>query len=116
MKDDRIYLLHVRDAIGRILEYTAQGRDAFFADPKTQDAVIRNLEIIGEAVKNLSPQLREARPEIPWRRIAGMRDKVIHDYFGVDLRLVFDVVRVQVPTLSKQIEEMLNALGNGPNS
>ncbi len=58
--------------------YTSAGRDAFLADGKTQDAVIRNIEVLGEATKNLSPEIRDANPDIPWKRIAGMRDRVIH--------------------------------------
>ncbi len=91
MKDDCVYLLHVRDALEAIATYTVGGRDAFMADRKTQDAVIRNLEIIGEAVKRLSPSLTNAHPGVPWRQIAGMRDKLVHDYFGVDLDLVWGV-------------------------
>ena len=60
------------------------------ADPKTQDAVLRNLEIIGEAVKSLSSEIKESSPGPPWREMAGMRDKLIHDYFGVDLRMGWD--------------------------
>jgi uncharacterized protein with HEPN domain len=92
MKDDRIYLLHVRDAIQYIFDYTAAGKESFFADRKTQDAVVRNLEIIGEATKRLSTPFKDAHPNISWKPIAGMRDKLVHDYFGVDLRLVWDVV------------------------
>jgi uncharacterized protein with HEPN domain len=88
MKDDRVYLLHIRDAAARALDYSSAGRDAFFADAKTQDAVIRNIEVIGEATKNLSEGLRTTRPDIPWKRIAGMRDTLIHRYFGVKLELV----------------------------
>jgi uncharacterized protein with HEPN domain len=64
------------------------GREFFFKDRKTQDAVVRNLEIIGEAVKHLSASLTTSHPAIPWKQIAGMRDKLIHEYFGVDLNLV----------------------------
>ena len=73
MKDDRVYLGHIRDAIHDIERYTAGGRDTFMADRMQQDAVIRKLEIIGEAVKHLSEQTTSRRPEIPWKRIAGMR-------------------------------------------
>lgn len=73
MKDDRIYLFHIRDAIQHILTYTEAGRDSFFADRKTQDAVVRNLEIIGEATKHLSQALKDAHPDISWKPIAGMR-------------------------------------------
>ena len=74
MKDDKVYLAHIRDAIQRIESFTSGGRDKFFIDPMVQDAVIRNLEIIGEAVKGLSDELRTANPDVPWKQIAGMRD------------------------------------------
>lgn len=107
MKDDRLYLSHIRDAIHRILSYTKDGKAAFLTDPKSQDATIRNMEIVGEAVKRLSDQTRSRRPEIPWKRIAGMRDKMIHEYFGVDHRLVWDVVEQQLPDLLRAIESLL---------
>lgn len=107
MKRDHAYLLHVRDAIEAIVAYTTGGRAAFNADRKTQDAVVRNLEIIGEAVKRLSAGLTEAHPDIPWRQIAGMRDKLIHDYFGVDLDLVWEVVELELPRLQNRIAAMI---------
>lgn len=107
MKDDRVYLLHIRDACERIVQYVAGGRDPFMADSKTQDAVIRNLEIIGEAVKNLSEPCRAGRPDVQWKRIAGMRDKVIHEYFGVNLELVCETVEREVPKLRSCVDQML---------
>ena len=107
MKDDRVYLQHIHDAIGRILSYTAGDRDAFLANPQAQDAVIRNLEIIGEAVKHLSPELRQQHPDIPWKQIAGMRDEMIHEYFGVDVHIVWKVVERHLPTLRQTIESLL---------
>jgi uncharacterized protein with HEPN domain len=88
VKDDRFYLLHIRDAIQNIFEYTKSGRDGFIADKKTQDAVIRNLEIIGEATKRLTTSTTDTRPDIPWKQIAGLRDVLIHNYFGVNLENV----------------------------
>lgn len=107
MKDDRVYLLHVRDAIDRVRAYTAGGKEAFFADTKTQDAVIRNLEVVGEAVKSVSAATRDAHPDVPWKAIAGMRDKVIHEYFGVNLDLVWATVERDLPTLRAKVEEIL---------
>lgn len=110
MKDDRFYLLHVRDAIDRVLDYTADGRDAFFNDVKTQDAVVRNLEIIGEAVKNVSDGLRTAHAGVPWKRLAGMRDKLIHEYFGVNLDLVWQAVGHDIPELRTHVQRILQQL------
>ncbi len=73
------------------------------ADPKTQDAVIRNIEIIGEAVKRLSAATREAHPEVPWSKIAGTRDRIIHGYFNVDLDIIWDVVETELPSLRERI-------------
>ena len=107
MKDDRVYLLHVRDAIERIRSYTAAGQGPFMADTRTQDAVIRNLEIIGEAVKRLSENTRSRRPDIPWSRIAGMRDVLIHQYFGVKLETVWEVVAHHLSPLSAAVADIL---------
>ena len=116
MKEDRIYLLHIRDALERILSYTAPGKQAFFVDPRTQDAVIRNLEVVGEAVKNLSESLKACHATIPWKRIAGMRDKMIHEYFGVNLQLVWDAIEQEVPRLQQKIEAILREWDEGSRS
>jgi uncharacterized protein with HEPN domain len=88
VKDDRVYLEHIRDALSDIATYTNVGRDAFFADRMRQDATLRKLQVIGQAVKNVSEDTKSRQPQIPWKQIAGMRDKVIHDYFGVNLEIV----------------------------
>lgn len=108
MKDDRVYLLHVRDAIRKIRAYTADGEATFLADERTQDAVIRNLQVIDEAVKRISPAFTEQHPDIPWKRIAGMRDKMIHDYLGVNLQIVWQTVTVHLPVLDRQIGEFIS--------
>ncbi|HEX3525970.1 MAG TPA: HepT-like ribonuclease domain-containing protein [Thermoanaerobaculia bacterium] len=79
---------HVLDAVGKIERYIAVGREEFMVATHWQDAVIRQLAIIGEAVKRISPEILQRRSDIPWRRIAGMRDVLIHDYMGVDLEAV----------------------------
>lgn len=110
MKDDQVYLLHIQDALRRIRSYTRDGEAAFSADLKTQDAVIRNFEIIGEAVKNLSENLKSAHPEILWRDIAAMRDKLIHEYFGVKLQLVWRTIQNDLPVFEQQTVSILEAL------
>jgi uncharacterized protein with HEPN domain len=107
VKDDRVYLGHILDAIHDIEQYTAGGREAFMSDRMRQDAVIRKLEIIGEAVKHLSEATTQRRPDIPWKRIAGMRDRLTHDYFGVDLALVWAAVERDVPLLRTVVEVLL---------
>ena len=111
MKDDRIYLLHIRDAIQNIIEYTVEGKESFFVDRKTQDAVVRNLEIIGEATKRLSASLKDDHSEVSWKPIAGMRDKLIHDYFGINLQLVWDVIERDLPVLRLKVSQLLEELG-----
>lgn len=108
MKDDKVYLLHIIDSVKRILDYTVDGKNSFIDDNKTQDAVVRNLEIIGEAVKKLSDKLKSQHPDIPWKNIAGMRDKLIHEYFGVNLHLVWDVVEKELPKFLKELSKILN--------
>ncbi len=107
MKEDQIYLLHIRDAIEKVLKYTAVTKEAFLSDSKTQEAVVRNIEIIGEATKNLSEALRTKYPDIPWKRIAGMRDKLIHEYFGVNYELIWDVIEKDFPGLREAIQKIL---------
>jgi uncharacterized protein with HEPN domain len=108
MKDDRVYLHHIQDAIARIESYVARGRDAFLAETIIQDAVIRNLEVIGEAVKNLSEDLRAKHPNVPWTRIAGMRDVLIHEYFGVRLETVWAVIENRLPELKLHVDALLS--------
>jgi uncharacterized protein with HEPN domain len=107
VKDDRVYLEHVRDALADIATYTSAGRDAFFEQRIRQDATLRKLEVIGQAVKNLSDDSKSRQPQIPWKQIAGMRDKVIHDYFGVNLEIVWAVVERDLPQLERAVRDLL---------
>jgi uncharacterized protein with HEPN domain len=104
---DELYLQHVLDAIEKVERYVAVGHAEFMAASHWQDAVIRQLEIIGEAVKRISPEILDRRPDIPWRRIAGMRDVLIHDYMGVDLEAVWRVTQDDLSALRQAIEELL---------
>lgn len=92
MKDDKFYLIHIAECLQRICDYTKQGRDAFMSSSLVQDAVIRNFEIMGEAPKHISDELKERFPDIPWRRIAGFRDVLIHAYYKIKLEEVWDTV------------------------
>lgn len=107
MKDDAVYLRHILDAIDRIVSYTAAGRESFRSDLKTQDAVLRNLQVIGEAAKKVSDGTRASHPEVAWKDMAGMRDRVVHDYFGVSLDIVWDVVENHLGPLRIQILPLL---------
>lgn len=108
MKDDRVYLEHIRDALDDIATYTNAGREVFFADRMRQDATLRKLQVIGQAVKNLSEGVKSRQPRIPWRQIAGMRDKVIHDYFGVNLEIVWGLIDKDLPDLRTAVETLLS--------
>jgi uncharacterized protein with HEPN domain len=95
----------IQEATQRIVTYTAGlTYGAFLRDTKTQDAVIRNLEIIGEATKNLSAELRVEYPDLPWKGMAGVRDRLIHDYFGVNLDIVWQIATAELPEVAVQIE------------
>lgn len=107
MKDDSIYLTHIQDAIRKIKSYTSCSYEEFRKDEKGQDAVIRNFEIIGEAVKHISEALRNQHSDIPWKKIAGLRDELIHEYFGVDLEIVWRIIQNELPKLESKVKSLL---------
>jgi uncharacterized protein with HEPN domain len=107
-KDEKVYLRHIQDSVERIESYVSGiNRDEFFEKSMIQDAVIRQLEIIGEAAKRISGSARANEPHIPWNSIAGMRDKLIHDYFGVDLSTVWETVKEDLSPLKDAVGRML---------
>ena len=108
MKDDRTYLLHILEAIEKIERYvTAVGFDDFSDNDMMIDAVVRELEIIGEAARNVSDSFQEKHSQIPWHKVKAMRNVLIHEYFGVNLKVVWDTCKNDVPTLKSFVEEML---------
>ena len=107
-RSDIDYLQDMLEAISRMSNYCKQlPYEEFLEDPRTQDAVVRNLEIIGEAVKNLNESLKEKHSDIPWKSIAGIRDRLIHDYFGVNLDIVWGVVQEDIPNLKLKVKSIL---------
>jgi uncharacterized protein with HEPN domain len=105
---DGDFLSGIQEAVRRIEVYTAATTyEAFLADIRTQDAVIRNLEIIGEATKNLSAGLRARYAQVPWKGMAGVRDRLIHHYFGVNLDIVWQIATAELPEVASQIRGIL---------
>ena len=102
------YLRDIIDAVEKIEKFT-EGMDSerFYADDKTAYAVIRALEIIGEATKKVPQNIKESYPQVPWREMAGIRDKLIHDYFGVNLEVIWKTVQEDLPTLRPRILQIL---------
>ena len=105
---DRDFLGDIHEAMEMIRLYTKGFTyRKFLDDRKTQDAVVRNFEVIGEAAKNVSKDLKTKHPEVEWKNIAGLRDKLIHFYFGIDYKIVWNITKKELSKLRKQIDEIL---------
>ena len=108
MKSDEVFLSHILDELDFLLKRTGgMDFDEFVADDVLRRACARSLEIIGEAVKNISPHFRKKHKDVEWTKIAGLRDKLIHGYFDVDLGILWDVIQKRLLPLKEQVEELL---------
>jgi uncharacterized protein with HEPN domain len=106
-RDSKVYLEDILEATRKITAYTGSlSKAAFLEDEKTIDAVVRNLEVIGEAVKKLPEDLRAQHSAVEWKKIAGLRDILIHEYFGLDAEIVWDIVQTKVPALDREVRTM----------
>ena len=114
MKDERLYLHHILECIGFVEDFTKEGKEFFLADRKTQDAVIRNLQILAESTTRLSGHLKALHSDLDWRAIAAFRNVVVHDYLGVNLQQVWRIVENALPDLKRTVEVILRELGNSP--
>ncbi|MBI5855995.1 MAG: DUF86 domain-containing protein [Nitrospirae bacterium] len=112
MKREAGYLRHISEAIAQIETYTKGGRKEFYENRMVQDAVIRNLEIIGEAVRNLPAGFKKDYPKVPWRGITGLRNVLIHEYFGIDIAIVWGVVSKRLPVLKRHVVVLLSKVKN----
>lgn len=110
MRNDRMLLEDIQEAIAIVLQYTPDARSAFDADPPLQSHLIRHIQIIGEAAWRLSDAFKNQHPEVPWRRIAAMRHVLVHDYFRVDLDQVWIVATIDIPALQPQLDAIVNAM------
>lgn len=108
IKEPLIFIKHINDSISNVNEFSKNlSKEKFLRDKLRQSAIVRELEIIGEAVKNLPFSFRKKYPSVEWIKIAGLRDKIIHQYFGIDLNTIWDIVKEDVPELEGEILKIL---------
>jgi uncharacterized protein with HEPN domain len=107
MRDDAVYLRHILECVRRIEEDTAGGRQEFLGSRVLQDAALRNLHTLCESTQRLSEELKAKHPEVEWRKIAAFRNVLVHDYLGIDLERVWEIVQRDVPVLAQAAKQIL---------
>ena len=108
-RDYKVYLDDILEASSRIRDYTSGlTLDEFKDDTKTLDAVVRNLEVIGETVKKVPDEIRSRYPDVEWKKIAGLRDILIHEYFGIDVNIIWDILKNKLPRLEEKVKKILS--------
>jgi uncharacterized protein with HEPN domain len=112
MKDPRVYVIHIRDCIARIEQYTTEGESVFFEDIKTQDAVIRNLEVMCESIALLPEEWKNYQPEMDWSGMNGFRNVLAHQYLGLELDSIWNIVQNYLPELSRAVEAIAEEFWN----
>lgn len=110
MKDDSLHIRHILDCIEKIETYARGGREVFFADSMVADAVVRKLQTLAESATRVSPDIQSRFPEVEWRAIARFRNVLVHDYLGLDLVRVWNIVTVNLPVLKQQVEAIQASL------
>lgn len=107
-RDDTVYLLHILDAIGLVEEYTkGMSENEFLGNSMAHDAVVRQIEIIGEAARNVSDEFQEKHPALPWMKMISIRNKITHEYFNVNYAIVWDTVKDDLPTLKRSVKKLI---------
>ena len=112
MKDDAVYLRHVQECINRIQQYTEAGRSAFMASTLVQDGVIRNLQTLGQSAVKLSDALKSSHPEVDWKSIVGLRNVLVHDYLGVNVARIWEIVERDLPDLKTKVATIQSSLAS----
>ena len=108
MRDDRAFLLHIRDALHEVREFVGgENYESFLENRMVHNAVMRSFEVVGEAARRVSPEVREAHPDVPWRLMGDFRNKLIHDYFALDLEVIWKTATEDAPMLLAQIEGLV---------
>jgi uncharacterized protein with HEPN domain len=108
MSNDRVYLMHIRDSLREVQTFIrGESYESFLKNRMVQNAVMRSFEVVGEAARRISPELREAHPETPWRLMSDFRNKLIHDYFGLDLEVIWQTATEDTPVLLQQIDKLI---------